>query len=374
MAQRYDPAELEDLKARTALSSLFQKYGIRSKGSDRAKWAVCCFHHEKSGSLKIDDQRGRYHCFGCGASGDHFSFLQELAGKSFHDAVEFLGGVRLITAEERRAIEQRNAAWEAEERANRQRTMTSVQRIFDNGKTIQGTHAEAYLTARGLRVVKHWTFDIRFVAALTYRGWPDPEADDTVELGVFPAMIAAIREPSGDIIGLHRTYLDPDRPAKLTPPGDQRRNKAKKVLGEQRGGIIRLSPMGPRLAMGEGIETSQAWFSGGFGGIDDVAVAAAVSINNMAGSCMGTAEHPTDPSKRVPNGIPDMDHAGVVLPDEVREVVLIGDGDSEPAMTRARLMVAGRRYRNLGRRVFVSMAPQGKDFADLNLELGEAGQ
>ncbi|GAA2887966.1 hypothetical protein GGQ99_004771 [Aminobacter niigataensis] len=374
MSQRYDPAELDVLKSRTSLSKVFETYGIRSKGSARARWAVCCFHHEKSGSLKIDDQRGRYKCFGCGVSGDHFTFLNEFVGKSFHEAVEYLGGsVGFVTTEERRAIEQRNAEWEAQELAEKQRTMTSVQRIFDNGKTIHGTHAEAYLAARGLRVVKHWTFDIRFVAALTYRGWPNPDADDTVELGTFPTMIAAIRNPGGDIIGLHRTYLDPDRPAKLTPPGDQRRNKAKKVLGEQRGGMIRLSPLGPRLAMGEGIETSQAWFSGGFGGIDDVAVAAAVSLGNLAGSAMGSAEHPSDHSKRVPNGIPDMERPGVVLPDEVRELVLIGDGDSDPAMTRARLMVAGRRYRNLGRRVFVSMAPQGKDFADLNLELG-AGQ
>jgi hypothetical protein len=126
-------------------------------------------------------------------------------------------------------------------------------------------------------------------------------------------MVAAIRNPGGEIIGLHRTYLDRDAPRKLAPPGDPRRNKAKKVLGEQRGGMIRLSPDGPRLAVGEGIETSRAWFAMGYGG-DDIAIGAAVSLGNLSGGAMGSAEHPIDPSKRVPNGIPDMDRPGMLLP------------------------------------------------------------
>lgn len=363
MSRRIDPAELDDLKSRTLLSSVFEKYGVRSRGTQKAKWAVCCFHAEKSGSLKINDDRGEFYCFGCGAKGDHFSVLQELGGKTFMEAVEVLGGVRLITVEERKAIEARNKQWEDEERRNVDRTRKSIQHIFATGKPVAGTAVEEYLKARGLRVGKSWTFDLRFLPALVYRGYATPEAEESVELGAYPAMVAAIRNPAGEIIGLHRTYLDLTAPKKLAPPGDQRRNKAKKVLGEQRGGMIRLSPDGARLATGEGIETSRAWYAMGYGG-DDIAIGAAVSLGNLSGGAMGSTEHPKDPAKRVPNGIPDMDRPGMLLPACVRELILLGDGDSDPYMTRARLLVGGRRFQNLGIKVSVAMAKDGQDFAD----------
>ena len=50
-------------------------------------WACCPFHGEKTPSFHADNRRGRYHCFGCGASGDHFRFLVELDGLSFPEAV-----------------------------------------------------------------------------------------------------------------------------------------------------------------------------------------------------------------------------------------------------------------------------------------------
>ena len=46
-------------------------------------WACCPFHGEKSPSFHCEDRKGRYHCFGCGVSGDHFRFLTDLEGLSF---------------------------------------------------------------------------------------------------------------------------------------------------------------------------------------------------------------------------------------------------------------------------------------------------
>lgn len=364
---RIDAAELADLKARTPLSDLFAKYGVRGRGKPggNAIWAPCCFHAEKTASLKINDQRGAYHCFGCGASGDHFDVLRELGGKSFGEAVEVLGGARLLTTEERAEIADRQRKFDEEERKEKERARTSSQRLFDSAKPIAGTHAAAYLAARHLPVVPRWTFDLRFVAELAYHGFPDANADDPVEIGAFPAMVAAIRDRDGRIIGLHRTYLDPVKPAKLMPPGDAKRNKAKKVLGEQRGGMILLSPPAKCLAIGEGIETSQAWYALGMAGEGDVAIAAAVSLGNLSGSATGSSPHPKKENATVPNGIPDPDRPGVILPRHVENVILIGDGDSDPYMTRARLLVAARRFHGQGVGVQVSMAPQGKDFADL---------
>ncbi|WP_164743112.1 CHC2 zinc finger domain-containing protein [Mesorhizobium sp. Z1-4] len=368
-----DQTELQHLMDRVPISELFARYGIRGKGRGKVIWAKCCFHGEKTASLKINDEQGIYYCFGCGAKGNHIDVLRELGSKTFQEAVEALGGKEVfVTTEERAAIEQRKQRWEAEEREARQRVRSASERIFAEGKPVAGTHVEAYLKARGLPVVPRWTFDLRFAAELKYRGFPDTEADDETDLGHFPAMLAAIRDRQGAIIGLHRTYLDPQRPAKLSPPGDERRNKAKKVMGEQRGGIIQLSPMSRHLAIGEGIETSQAWYALGMAD-GDVAVAAAVSLGNLSGSATGSAPHPTREGRTVPNGSPDMERPGLLLPREVEHVTLIGDGDSDPHMTRARLLVAARRFHTQGIGVSVSMAPDGKDFADVLLSDEETG-
>lgn len=52
--------------------------------------ALCPFHNEKTPSFGIDDQRGVYHCFGCNAGGDHFSFVMNTKNLEFMEACEYL--------------------------------------------------------------------------------------------------------------------------------------------------------------------------------------------------------------------------------------------------------------------------------------------
>lgn len=245
-----------------------------------------------------------------------------------------------------------------------QRIRKTAADLFDGAQPILGTHAAAYLQARGLSVTADWTFDLRFIERLPYYGYAMPEDDDQRELGEFPAMVAAIRNVLGDIIGAHRTYLDPHEPRKLTPPGDASRNAAKKVLGKMGGGMIRLSRPGPILLIGEGIETSRSGYQLGLGG-DDAAVASAVSLGNLAGSSTGSLPHPSIRRRTIPNGEPDPDRPGAVLPDEVEEIIILGDGDSDKPTTLGYLLTAGRRWKADGRKVFYAMAPAGDDWNDV---------
>jgi DNA primase len=64
----------------------------KSKPAKGDHWACCPFHGEKTPSFHVDDRKGRYHCFGCQVSGDHFKFLMEQDGLSFPEAVERLAG------------------------------------------------------------------------------------------------------------------------------------------------------------------------------------------------------------------------------------------------------------------------------------------
>ncbi|MGE0210440.1 MAG: DNA primase [Parvibaculaceae bacterium] len=91
---KFPPSFLDEIRARVSVSSIIG----RSVQWDRRKsnpgrgdfWACCPFHHEKTPSFHAEDRKGRYHCFGCKASGDIFTFLVEKEGVPFPEAVERL--------------------------------------------------------------------------------------------------------------------------------------------------------------------------------------------------------------------------------------------------------------------------------------------
>lgn len=81
--------DIDRVRQATDLVELFGAI-TKVKRSGRSYMAVCPFHDEKSPSLSVDPTRGLYHCFGCGKSGDVFTFLEETQGWAFNEAVEEL--------------------------------------------------------------------------------------------------------------------------------------------------------------------------------------------------------------------------------------------------------------------------------------------
>ena len=53
--------------------------------------ALCPFHDEKTPSFVVSPDKQIYHCFGCGRGGNVFSFIMEMSGVTFPDAVRELG-------------------------------------------------------------------------------------------------------------------------------------------------------------------------------------------------------------------------------------------------------------------------------------------
>lgn len=265
--------------------------------------------------------------------------------------------------EERRDQELARAEVEARKQ---ERSADRAARIFNDSTPIAGTQADAYLRRRGIFLTPEMSSDLRFAAGLEYRGYADPDANEETALGVFPCMAAAIRNAVGEIIGIHRTYLDPAEPVKLKPPGDTKQNKAKKSFGTVMGGAIRLGPVRRIMAIGEGIETCASWYQLDYGP-DDIGIMSAVSLGNLSGAATGTIRHPNGKGT-IPNGVPDLARPGIVLPDGVEEVILLGDGDSEPIATRARLLTAGSRFRTQGLTVSLQLVLAKADFNDVLLE------
>lgn len=81
--------DLERLRASLVLSDVVQRHlALRRVGRN---WVgLCPFHAERSGSFNVRDETGRYRCFGCGAAGDVFKFVQEIEHVDFVTAVESL--------------------------------------------------------------------------------------------------------------------------------------------------------------------------------------------------------------------------------------------------------------------------------------------
>ena len=67
-----------------------QREGFAPIRKGKSFWLSCPFHSEKTPSLKIDTDKQRFYCFGCGASGDSISFVQKLHGSNFKETLQHL--------------------------------------------------------------------------------------------------------------------------------------------------------------------------------------------------------------------------------------------------------------------------------------------
>lgn len=183
----------------------------------------------------------------------------------------------------------------------REAKQAAALRLWDGSTSCAGTAAALYLAGRG---IGHASMS----AALRFRGdCGHPEG------GHLPAMVALVQNWAGQPIACHRTYLtQTGSKAAVDPP--------KASLGPVWGGAVRLDPAGPELVIGEGVETSAS-----AGLLLHLPAWSAISAGNLA--------------------------SGLVLPPEVRAVVIAADPD--PA-GKAAAAAASVRWQAEGRRVRVA--------------------
>ncbi|MCY4478596.1 MAG: toprim domain-containing protein [Rhodospirillales bacterium] len=118
----------------------------------------------------------------------------------------------------------------------------AARNLWNRCQPIDGSHAEKYLHARGIRRCRFPA--LRFHSSLPYRpdsgGWRR-----------YPALVAAVVGADGEVAGVHRTWLDPKRPAKANVDAPRR------GLGRIHGFAVRFgeTAAASTLLVGEGIET-----------------------------------------------------------------------------------------------------------------------
>lgn len=109
--------------------------------------ACCPFHSEKTPSFTVNDEKGFYHCFGCGAHGDAIRFLTDARGLPFMDAVKELAAKAGmdVPAPDPRTREK------AERSAGLHEVMEAANRWFiEQLDGVEGGAARAYLKERGI--------------------------------------------------------------------------------------------------------------------------------------------------------------------------------------------------------------------------------
>jgi DNA primase len=141
------PQFLDEVRARTTLSTLIGK-SIKVQKAGREYKACCPFHNEKTPSFTINDEKGFYHCFGCGEHGDAIRWMTEQRGLTFMDAVKELAetaGLALPAPDP-------YAARKAEAARTLHDVMAAAQSWFvEQLNGIEGAEARTYLDKRGMK-------------------------------------------------------------------------------------------------------------------------------------------------------------------------------------------------------------------------------
>ncbi|GLQ06279.1 DNA primase [Sneathiella chinensis] len=85
----FPPQFLEEIRNRVSLADLIgRRTKLVKKGREYS--GLCPFHNEKSPSFTVNEEKGFYHCFGCGAHGDQVEFVKQTEGVTFVEAIERL--------------------------------------------------------------------------------------------------------------------------------------------------------------------------------------------------------------------------------------------------------------------------------------------
>ena len=95
MAQRIPQHVIDEVREKTNIVEVIGQY-VQLKKSGKNYLGLCPFHEEKTPSFSVAEDKQIFHCFGCGKGGNVYTFLQELEGISFPEAVKKVADLEQI--------------------------------------------------------------------------------------------------------------------------------------------------------------------------------------------------------------------------------------------------------------------------------------
>lgn len=138
-------SSVDKIKERLSIVDVISSYLKLEKAGSNYK-AVCPFHNEKTPSFFVSPSRNSYYCFGCGAKGDIFSFVEQFEALDFRGALNVLAKKAGIEIEEFRGNDDKG---ERKQKERIYELMEHACRFFEN-ELSQNSEAMKYLTDRGV--------------------------------------------------------------------------------------------------------------------------------------------------------------------------------------------------------------------------------
>lgn len=304
-------------------------------------WACCPFHQERTPSFHVDTGKGVFKCFGCGAGGDVFAFVQQLYGLDFAGAVGRLAqevGLAPSEGARPRPAPAAPVAPPREAEDLRERVARAFE-LWSQAEPASGVLLD-YLRARGVdlealdRRAGGVPPTLRLHPALEHH---DKDAAGRWRVHCGPAMIARIGR--GQFEGVHRTWITPTGRARW----DDGAKLAKRMLGTGYGPGVRFCAPTDRMVAGEGIETTLVVWSRLLArGEDGWSAEAALSRDALCGPGDPAFEGPelnpyARPPRPAPSPVPDWRRVGWSAPSCVDQLVVLAEGSSKDPVTAERL-------------------------------------
>jgi DNA primase len=157
---------VETIRQRIDIVETVSRYvKLRKVGSNYV--GLCPFHAEKAPSFSVSPRKGFFHCFGCKASGDVFSFLMKIEGKDFPEVLQELADRAGVELPRRRAVDVRSREESRRQIETNEAAADYYERVLWEGNA--GQKAREYLGRRGLPEA----FIRKFRLGYAPGGWQD---------------------------------------------------------------------------------------------------------------------------------------------------------------------------------------------------------
>ncbi len=207
--------DLAAIRAANPLPGVAARY-VRLRRAGGELLGCCPFHDDRSPSFTIFDGGARFHCFGCGATGDVLDFIQRI------DGVGLIEAAKLLDAGVGRCRDLHPPAANPYTVKDRARE-TAALAIWRGAQPAARTLAEAYLRLRGIDPPYPPTLRFQRLSCGT--------------MGALPCLVCAVQDMAGAVTGIQRIWLAGDGRGKANVP------QPKKSLGRVKAGAIRLGDL-----------------------------------------------------------------------------------------------------------------------------------
>jgi len=252
---------IDELLGRTDIVDIVSVYvPLKRKGSNH--FGLCPFHGEKTASFSVNQDKQIYHCFGCGAGGGVVSFIMQIEGLSFPDAIRFLAEKAGMSVPEEDLSKTQRLRRDRVLSLNRE----AARFFYDRLSQPESAAAAEYVRRRGLSSATVKRFGIGFapdswdelIRAMTEKGYEKGELLDAGLVvknksgGLYDRFRNRLMFPiinvRGEVVGFGGRVLDDSLPKYLNSPDTLVFNKNRNLFALN---IAKKTKQG-RLILAEG--------------------------------------------------------------------------------------------------------------------------